>query len=95
MFAGFKLEYVKDEKDNVSSSVTAVLLKFYALHSLESYILYKLSLRSVYYNAYPLTQYFQMQIIMFIEKSEHLSAKWQRDLQAKKRTYHGSPKGKR
>ena len=31
---------------------------------------------------------------MFIEKSERLSAKWQRDLQAKKKTY-SSPKRKR
>ena len=37
----------KDEHDNLSSSGTAVLLKFDTLYSLENYI------RSVYYNAYP------------------------------------------
>ena len=42
----------KDENGNLSSSGTAVLLKFDLLYSLENYI------RSVYYNAYPRTLYF-------------------------------------
>ena len=47
----------KDENGNLSSSGTAVLLKFDLLYSLENYI------RSVYYNAYPRTLYFQVQFI--------------------------------
>ena len=47
----------KDENDNLSSSGTALLLKFDSLYSLENYI------RSVYYNAYPRTLYFQVQFI--------------------------------
>ena len=47
----------KDDKDNSSSSGTAVLLKFDSLHSLENYI------QSVYYNAFPLTLYFQVKFI--------------------------------
>ena len=38
----------KDQYDNISSSGTAVLLKFDTLFSLENYI------KSVYYNTYPL-----------------------------------------
>ena len=44
----------KDENDNLSSSATAVLLKFDTLYSLENYI------RSVYYNASSRTLYFQV-----------------------------------
>ena len=47
----------KDENGNLSSSGRAVLLKFDTLHILENYI------RSVYYNAYPMTLYFQLQFI--------------------------------
>ena len=43
----------------LSSSFTAVFLKFDALHSFENY------LRSVYSNAYPLILYLQMQFIKF------------------------------
>ena len=46
----------KDENGNSSSSDTAVLLKIDTLHSLENY-------RSVYYNAHPMTLYFQLQFI--------------------------------
>ena len=42
----------KDENDNLSSSATAVLLKFDTLYSLENYI------RSVYYNASSRTECF-------------------------------------
>ena len=42
----------KDENGNLSSSGTAVLLKFDVLYSPENYI------RSVYYNAYLRTLYF-------------------------------------
>ena len=47
----------EDENGNASGSATAVLLKCDALHSLVNYI------RSVYYSAYPLTLYFQMEFI--------------------------------
>ena len=47
----------KDENGDVSSFGTAVLIKFDTLRSSKNYI------RSVYYNAYPLTLYFQMQFI--------------------------------
>ena len=85
-----------DESGNLSSSGTAVLLKFDTLHSLENYI------RSLYYNAYPMTLYFQLQFIKFhctvnvksaikcLLKKEQLSAKWQRDLNLQKRKYHGN-----
>ena len=49
----------KDEYGNLSSSDTAVLLKFDSLNPLESYI------RLVYYNTFPLTLYFQVQFIKF------------------------------
>lgn len=50
----------KDENGGLSSSGTAVLLKFETLYSLQSYTI------SVYYNSYPLTHwlfYFQVQFI--------------------------------
>ena len=71
------------------------------MHSLGNYI------RSIYYNVYWLTLYFQMQFINVnctatarsaITSSlnkEQLSAKWQRDLKAKKRKYHDGPVKKR
>ena len=83
----------KDENGNLSSSGTTVLLKFDALYSLENYI------RSVYYNAYPMTLYFQLQIIKVhctataksvlktSLKKERLSAKLQRNLNLRKRKY--------
>ena len=45
----------KDEKGNLSSSGTTVLLTFDMLHSLENYI------KSVYLNISPITLYFQVQ----------------------------------
>ena len=47
----------KYKSGNLSSSGTAVLLKFKTLHSLENYI------KSVYYNAHSVTLYFQVQFI--------------------------------
>lgn len=47
----------EDEKSNLSSSGTEVLLKFDLLYSLGNYI------RSVYYNTYPPMYYFQVQFI--------------------------------
>ena len=47
----------KDQYGNISSSGTAVLQKFDTLFSLENYI------KSVYYNTYPLTLYFQVQFM--------------------------------
>ena len=47
----------KDENGNLSSSGAAVLLKCDTLHLLQSYI------KSVYYNNYALTLYFQVQFI--------------------------------
>ena len=47
----------KDENGNLSSSGTAVLLKYNTLYSLENYI------RSIYYNTFLLTLYFQVQFI--------------------------------
>ena len=47
----------KDENDNLSSSGTAVLLKFDTLYSQENYV------RSVYWNSLPLTLYFQVQFM--------------------------------
>ena len=76
----------QDKNGNLSSSSTAVLLKFDSLYSLENYI------RSVYYNAYPRTLYFQVQfikvhytvnaknVIKCSLKKERLLAKRQRDL---------------
>ena len=80
----------KDGHGNLSSSGTAVLLKFDTLHSLQSYI------KSVYYSCYPLTLYFQVQFIKvdctastknatkYALKKERLSARRERDLAAKK-----------
>ena len=91
----------KDENGNVSSSGTAVLFKFDTLLSLKNYI------RSVYYNAYPLTLYFQMQFIKVdctvnartaikcSLRKEILLARRHRDLKTKKRKYHDEPKKKR
>ena len=91
----------KNENGNVSSSGTAVLIKFDRLLSLENYI------RSVYYNAYPLTLYFQMQFIKLdctvnariaikcSLKKEILLARGYRDLKAKKKKYHDEPEQKR
>ena len=47
----------KDGNGSISSSGTAVILKFDTLHSLENYIRY------VYYSLYPLTLYFQIEFI--------------------------------
>ena len=91
----------KDENGNVSSFGTAVLIKFDTLHSLENYI------RSVYYNAYALTLYFQMQFIQVdctvnartaikcSLRKKILLARRHRDLKAKKRKYHDEPEKKR
>ena len=91
----------KDENGNVSSSGTAVLFKFDTLLSLENYI------RSVYYNAYPLTLYFQIQSIKVdctvntrtaikcSLRKEIFLARRHRDLKAKKRKYHDEPEQKR
>ena len=58
---GIDLIYLFDshskDNGNLLSSGMPVLLKFHTLHSLESYI------RSVYYSAYPMTLYFQLQFI--------------------------------
>ena len=83
----------KDENGNLSSSGTAVLLKFDMLYSLENYV------RSVYDNIFPPILYFQLQLkkvhctataknaIKSILKKERLSAKWEKNLLAKKRKY--------
>ena len=83
----------KDKSDNLSSSGTLVL-KFVTLYSLKNYV------RSVYYNIFPLTLYFQVQFmkvhctaiaknaVKSEVKKEQLSAKWEKDLLAKKREYH-------
>ena len=47
----------KNDNGKLSSSYTAVLLKFDTLHSLESYK------GSVYYSAYPIILYFQLEFI--------------------------------
>ena len=77
----------------MSSSGTAVLLKFDMLYSLENYV------RSVYDNIFPPILYFQVQLkkvhctattknaIKSILKKEHLSARWEKNLLAKKRKY--------
>ena len=86
-----------DENSNLSSSGASVILKFDTLHSLENYI------RSVYYNVYPMTLYFQLQFIKVhctvnansaikcLLKKERLSSKRQRDLNLQKRQYHENP----
>ena len=82
----------KDENGNLSSFVTAVLLKFGTLYSLGNY-------RWVYYNAYPLILFFQVQFIKvhctvnassaikYFLKKERLPVKRQKDLNAQRRTY--------
>ena len=88
----------KDENGYLSSSGTAVVLKFDTSHLLENYV------QSVYYDAYPMTQYFQFQFIKvhrtvnakstvkFLLKKERLSAKRQKDFNLQKRKYHQHPK---
>ena len=61
-------------------------------------------MQSVYYDAYPMTQYFHFQFIKvhrtvnakstvkFLLKKERLSAKRQRDFNLQKRKYHPHPK---
>ena len=44
----------KDKKDNLSSSGTAIILKFNKLYSLKTYM------KSVYYDTNPLTLHFQV-----------------------------------
>ena len=48
----------KDKNGNLLSSFTALLLKFGISYSLEN------NIKSVYYNAYPLSLYFQVQFII-------------------------------
>ena len=92
----------KDQYGNISSSGTAVLLKFDTLfYSLENYT------KSVHYNAYPLTLYFQVQFmkvhctenaknaIKSLLKKERSSARRERDLKPRKRKYHDDPEKKR
>ena len=91
----------KDENGNLSSSGTAVLLKFDSLYSLENYI------QSVWYNAYPWTLYFQVQFIKVhctvnaknaikcSLKKERLLANRRRDLDGKKIKYQDDPEKKR
>ena len=90
----------KDENGIFSSSGTTVLLIFDTLDSMQSYI------KSVYYNNYTLTLYFQVQFmkvdciastkkaIKFALEKEPLSARRERDLTAKKRKYHEDPEKK-
>ena len=97
----FYISHSKDENDNLSSSGTAVLLKFDSLYSLENYIW------PVYYNPDSWTLYFQVQFIKVhctvnaknaikcSLKKERLLAKRQRDLDGKKRKYHDDPEKKK
>ena len=90
----------KDENGNLSSSGKAVLLKFDTLHSFKYYA------ALVYYSAYPMTLYFQLQFrkvyctvnakspIKCLFKKERLSAKLQIDLSFQKRKYHEIPEKK-
>ena len=90
----------KDENGNLSSSGTAILLKFDTFYSLKNYV------RSVYYNTFPLTLYFQVQFIKIhctatakntikLElKKEHMSARREKDLLAKKKKIWQSRKEK-
>ena len=88
----------KDQYGNISSSGTAVFLKFDTLfYSLENYT------KPVHHNAYPLTLYFQVQFIKVhctenaknaiksLLKKERLSARRERDLNTRKRKYHDDP----
>ena len=70
--------YSKNKNSNLSNFGEAVLSKFDKLYSLEN------SIRSVYYNAYPMTVYFKIQYLKVhctfnarsaVNKSQ-LSAKW-------------------
>ena len=87
----------KDENGNLSSFVTAVLLNFDALYSLEKYV------RSVCYNTFFLTLYFQVQFIKvhctaiasYELKKQRLSARPEEDLLAKKRKYRDNPERKK
>ena len=86
---------------NISSSGTAVLLKSDTLFSPENYT------KSVYYNTYPLTLYFQVQFmkvhctenaknaIKSLLKKEGLSERRERDLNTRKRKYHDDPEKKK
>ena len=88
----------KDENGNLPSSGTAAFLKFDTLHSLQSYII------PVYYNTCLLTLCFQGKFIKvdsitknaikYALKKERLSARWERDLAARKRKYYEDPKNK-
>ena len=49
--------HCKNENGDLSSSGTAVLLKFHTLYSQENYI------RSIYYNIFPVTSYIQLQFM--------------------------------
>ena len=91
----------QDQYGNISSSGTAVLQKFDTLFSLENYI------KSVYYNTNPLTLYFRVQFmkvhctenakiaIKSLLKKEGLSARQERDLNARKRKNHDDPAKKK
>ena len=80
----------KDEYGNLSSSGTAVLLKFDSLNLLENFI------RLVYYNTFPQNLFFQVQfikvhcsvntktVIKCALKKEQLSARQEKDLDIKK-----------
>ena len=81
----------KDEYRNLSSSSTAVFLKFDSLHLLEIYI------RSGYYNTFPHTLHFQVQfikvhcsantktVIKCALRKEQLVARREKDLDNKKK----------
>ena len=91
----------KDGHGNLSSSGTAVLLRFGSLKSLENYIGF------IYYNTFPQTLYFQVQFINIhcsantktaikcALKKEQLSARREIDLDTKKRKYYNDPQKKR
>ena len=82
----------------MSSSGTAVLLKFDSLNSAENYV------KLVYYNTFPQTLYFQVQfikvhcsgntktVIKCALKKERLSGRRERDLDTKKRKYNDPEK---
>ena len=81
----------KDENSNLSIAICNTL------YSLENYV------RSVYYNTFPLTLYFQVEFLKVHStataknatkselKKERLSARRERGLLAKKRKYHDNP----
>ena len=85
----------KDKNGNLSSSGTAILLKFDTLYSQENYV------RSVYYN-FRLTLYFQVQLInvhcIIIAKDAikyELVSKEGDRFSSQKRKYHDNPKEKK